>query len=131
MCSRYCIQWEVEGKTSRHSKASRRVGAKACSEFVCRKSAKTARHITNTSTPAAWLTLQEVRSGTFLIVDMFIASAWKQYMHLAVKYSVLRIGLPALIHGHCITQVRTIRTACAGGRAKTHVLTLHSTIRRA
>ena len=44
--------------------------------------------------------MQEVRSGTFLMVDIFIISAWVQYMHLAVKYSVLRMGLPALIHGH-------------------------------
>lgn len=55
---------------------------------------------TTTNGQAKWLTLQEVRSGTFLIVDMSMRLAWGQYMHLAVKYSVLRIGLPALIHGH-------------------------------
>lgn len=41
-----------------------------------------------------------MRSGTFLIVDRFIRLAWVQYMHLVVKYSVLRMGFPALIHGH-------------------------------
>ena len=46
------------------------------------------------------LTLQEVRSGTFLMVDKSMRLAWVQYMHLVVKYSVLRIGLPALIQGH-------------------------------
>lgn len=46
------------------------------------------------------LTLQEVRSGTFLMVDRSMRLAWVQYMHLVVKYSVLRIGLPALIQGH-------------------------------
>ena len=56
----------------------------------------------HTNSPAR-LTLQKVRSGTFLIVDIFIISDWVQYMHLAVKYSVLRTGLPALIHGHYTT----------------------------
>ena len=46
------------------------------------------------------LTMQDVRSGTFLMVDMSMRFAWVQYMHLVVKYSVLRIGLPTLIQGH-------------------------------
>lgn len=46
------------------------------------------------------LTRHDVRSGTFLMVDMSMRLAWVQYMHLVVKYSVLRTGLPALSHGY-------------------------------
>lgn len=48
-----------------------------------------------------WPTLQEVRSGTFLMVDRSMRLAWVQFMHLVVKYSVLKIGAPALIHSRC------------------------------